>query len=213
MLSDNVSVQHLPSPKRKKAGARAAYSDSQKIEAAKLWLVTGNLTQTAASLGIDRNTMAAWKNSNWWKELISELKTQTSLQLSSRLRAIATKSLIQMEDRLEKGDHYWNNSTQQLERIPVKARDLHRISVDLLNKSLELEAQPLAEDTNKQMVDQLAQLRQTFEKFAQGNNKQVEVTDVIFGKDSTDAVHDQREEGLQEGESVGETAQGWQEVI
>lgn len=196
MLSDNYNVKFTPSPKPKTDSSNGGYySDDQKLEAAKLYLVTGNTTQTAAALGISLATLKAWKVSDWWKEIISELKSQSVLQLSSKLRVIALKALSQVEDRIENGDYFWNNETQSLERIPVKARDLHRITIDMVTKSVQLEDTPLAEENQKQMSDKLAALQASFEKFA-NNKKQITVTDVILGKENTDAVHDQREEGL-----------------
>ena len=117
-----------------------------------------------------------------------------------------------MEDRIENGDYFWNNETQSLERIPVKARDLHRITIDMVTKSVQLENTPLAEENQKQMVDKLAALQASFEKFA-NKNKQIEVTDVILGRENTNAVHDQGgEERLQTREGMGQRAPEWQEV-
>lgn len=212
MLSDNFNQKYYPSPPIKKDSSTGGYySDEQKLEAAKLYLVTGNTTQTAAALGISTATLKLWKNTDWWKDIINELKSQSTLQLSSKLRVIALKALSQVEDRIENGDYFWNNETQTLERIPVKARDLHRITIDMVTKSVQLENTPLAEENQKQMTDKLAALQASFEKFA-NKQKQISVTDVILGKDTTDAFSEKREEGLPAGSGVGKEAPEWKEV-
>lgn len=212
MLTDSPYKASLPSRRRRaKEDFKKLYSDAQKIEAAKLWLVTGNLTQTAAALSIDRNTLAKWKASQWWKDLIQELRTETKLTLSHKLRSIANKALAQVEDRLDNGDWFYDQKSGELRRKPVVLRDATRVAMDMTNTALKLAEDPDVDGTSqKQVMDKLEVLKRQFEEFSK-NKKVVEVVDVIF-QGETNALHDQREKGLQEGKSLGREAPEWSEV-
>lgn len=173
------------------------YTENQKIEAVKLWLVVGNLTHTAAALKIPYETLKTWRYSDWWEKLAVEIKAEGRIELSAKLKKIAEKALEATLDRIENGD--WQMSpTGELVRRPVAAAVVSKIATDAISKAEELERVP--ETTSLQSVnDRLKSLAQNFESFSKKVRK-VEVIDV----EDNYAVHDQRETGLQEGATVGE---------
>lgn len=211
-MTDSIVLKPLASPlgRNVKGPIATRYSDEQKIEAVKLWLVIGNTVQVAAALSIDVSTLKLWKSKEWWKDTVRELKTQTGVQLSNKLRVVATLALAQVEDRLEQGDWVYNPKTAKLQRKPVSLKDAHKVHVDLLDRSLRLADRPLEEEQNRKTIDKLNEIKLAFERFAK-KSKNIEVTDVIFGEE-TNAVYDQRVEGLQAGEILGEEAQEWAEI-
>jgi len=218
MLSDKIS--HRQITKRKKPGTDNWWSDAQKLECAKLWLITGNVTHTAAALNIPLVTVKKWRQQKWWKELIDEIKTEGNIQLSQRLKTVAEKALNTTLDRLENGDFQYDPKSGELIRRPVLMRDAHRVASDLLDKHLEMEKQPYQEEAMKATQDRLEALAKTFAGFAK-KVKKIEVMDLEYRDaiqiESTERV-DVREqtgngEALAEGDAQGkETAQTCQEV-
>lgn len=177
------------------------YTDSQKLEAVKLWLLTGNLMHTAAALNIPFPTVRSWRYADWWNRIADELKTEDQIQLSNKLKAIAEKSLEIMADRLQNGDYIFNRFTGEMERKPVSLRDTTTAFNSIQDRKMRLDDKPRDQAENKQVMDRLSALAQKFEEIA--NKKQpIQVTDVLF-VENQDAVHDQREEGLQERAGVG----------
>lgn len=218
MLSDKIS--HRQITKRKKPGTLKWWSDAQKLECVKLWLITGNLTHTAAALNIPLVTVKSWKSQKWWKELADEIKTEGTIQLSQRLKGVAEKALDCTLDRLENGDFQYDPKSGEMIRKPVLMRDAHRVASDLLGKHLELEKKPFEEEAMKATQDRLEALAKTFAGFAK-KVKRIEVMDVEYRDaiqiESPERV-DVREqtgngEALAEGNSEGEEApQTCQEV-
>lgn len=187
-----------PKPPKRKG---KLYPDSAKLEAVKLWLLTGNLRHTSAALNIPYITLQSWRYSEWWKELVEDLKTEENIQLNQKLRKIAEKSLEVLEDRLQNGDYVLDKQTGKLVRKPVNLRDTTLAYNSLHDRRQKLLEKKEDKQENKQVMDRLSALAQKFEEIA--NRKQpIQVTDVMF-VESTDAVHDQREEGLQEGVILG----------
>jgi hypothetical protein len=195
MLSDKA--KHYKAPKKKTEGSW--YPDNVKIEACKLWLITGNLRGTAAAMKIPYPTLQTWRYSSWWNELASDIKTEGQIELSNKLKKIAERALEVTLDRLDHGDWILNQKTGVMERKPVVMRDAHRVAESLIDRAVKLEAKPLEEAHNKMVEDRLAQLAASFAAFTKKTSK-VEVIDV----EDNYAIHDQREERLQEGIELGE---------
>lgn len=164
------------------------YPDSKKLEAVKLWLLTGNLMHTAAALNIPFPTLRTWRYQDWWSNLVEELKTEDRLKLSNRLQTIAEKSLNQLEDRIQNGDWIFNRATGELERKPVSLRDTTQAFNSIHDRKQKLDTRPKDEADNKQVMDRLAALASKFEEIA-AKKQPIQVTDVIF-KEKEDAVLD-----------------------
>jgi transposase-like protein len=166
------------SPKRRLPNQfKARYSDSQKLEAVKLWLVIGNLTQVAATLDIPYETIKAWKISEWWSELVTDLRSEDNIQLSAKLKTIVVKSLTQVEDRLEGGDYIFNSKTGELVRKPLSAKDAMKVATDAIDRADRLSERP--KDDSEQSLAKLEDLAKRFEALAL-KTQPLQVTDVIY---------------------------------
>ena len=174
MLSDK---QVLAVPRRSGKNKKGWYTDSQKLDAVKLYLVTGNLTHTAAALNMPLVTLKVWKASKWWKDVTEELKKEGNIQLSNKLKNIANKALDITMDRLENGDFQYDPKTGQMVRKPVLMRDAHRVASDLVTKHIDMESRPILEEAQKATQDRLEALAQTFASFSK-KVKKIEVIDV-----------------------------------
>ncbi len=181
MLSDGEKFKDTRITKRGVNDTNARYSDAQKVEAAKLYMVIGSNTQVCAALGISVNTFNVWKQQKWWKELIEDLRHESSIQLSARLRKIAEKSFDLVEDRLQNGDFIYDQKTGELVRKPMLGKDVARIATDFVDKAIKLDSKPREEESA--MVGRLEDLAKRFEELA-GKKQPIVVTDVVFAKDS-----------------------------
>lgn len=206
-LSDSAKYQGKPSGRRRAVNAdtNKHWSDSQKIEAVTTYLALGELRLTAAVLKIPEITLRVWKQKEWWKDIERELRTQEDLVLSARLQKIISKSLEQVEDRLSHGDFIYDQKTGQLVRKPVSMKDAHKVSMDMVDKrEALLNRQPVTQ-TLEAVDSRLEKLAQKFAELAnQAKKPTIEVTDVIVGqatdeRETVDAVHEEWQEGLQDG--------------
>ena len=65
MLTD-TNKKHLSPKKRAVDADKCRWSDSQKMEAVKYWLVVGDMKKVAVDLNIPYDTVKSWKYSKWW---------------------------------------------------------------------------------------------------------------------------------------------------
>lgn len=208
MLSDKL--QHVKSPKKskKEEGIRRWYSDSEKFEAVKLWLVVGNLPVVAASLNIPLPTLKQWRYSKWWDELVLDIRSEKTLKMSNRLKTIAEKALDITLDRLENGDWIYDQKTGELRRKPVVMRDAMQVANGFLDRHVNLEKKPFEEKAQQQVQDRLLALADAFANMSK-KTKRIEVIDAIpVEKTSQMDVYEQTGDG----EKVGQEDSKHEEV-
>lgn len=184
MLSDSERLSRVPSNKRRSVNATTNkhWSDSQKIEAVTTYLALGNLVLTSSVLKIPEFTLRNWKQQQWWKDIQEELAVQEDIQLSSRLKRIIETTLSATEDRIANGDWIYNNKEGSLMRKPVNLRDVHKVTMDLVDKREHLDKKTPTNVAMEQIDDRLKKLAQKFEEIATGRREVIEVTDVITGE-------------------------------
>lgn len=170
------------------------YTENQKIDALKLWLVLGNLRQVARDLKIPFETVKQWRYSKWWADLAVEIKSEGRLELSAKLRKVAEKALGETLDRLENGDVRLS-PTGQMERVPVTAAVASKIATDFLAKSEELD-RTQDNETLQTVNDRLLALATSFEKFSR-KVRRIEVEDAP--SDGTSTEESSQEERLVQG--------------
>jgi methionyl-tRNA formyltransferase len=153
------------------------YTQNQKLEAVKLWILSGNLTATAVALKIPYDTLKQWRYQDWWNDLALEIRSEGKVELSAKLRKIAEKALGETLERLENGD-VRISPTGELQRVPVTAAVASKIATDFVQKAEELERIP-QEQSLQTVTDRLKALQESFTKISSKIRK-VEVFDAEF---------------------------------
>lgn len=208
-LSDNENEKTKRRTKRKPKNAlgNSRYSDKQKVEAATSYLALGNLALVSRVLGIPEITLRVWKASDWWKNLVEEIKMQERIELSARMKRLVEASQTIVAQRLETGDPVFDQKTGKIVYKPVAMKDAHKVAVDLIDRRKDLEKLTVENTTGEKEDDK--KLEKLAERFAEMATKSIqksidkkrtveaEFTD--FREMNDDAVHDERETRLQEG--------------
>lgn len=190
-----------PAPRRAvSAETNKRWSDTQKLEAATTYLMLGSIALTAATLKIPEVTIHSWKRSEWWQEIIKDIRSQENITLSNKLKKLVEKSFTIVEDRLDKGDYQYDQKTGKLVRKPVALKDAHRVTMDMLDRQQALTFTENVTIAEENVMSRLEKLAKDFESFADKQKERpvVQVTDVVFVNEQgdDDAIHEEREEGL-----------------
>lgn len=163
-------------------------------------MLNGNLKLASEVFNISYDTLSSWKKSEWWGQLVEELRASAKAKRGTKLSSIIDTSLELIQDRLENGDWIYDNKTGKPVRRPVSLRDVTQVTNNLIEKQLKMEEMADRLDTNKNTVQEtLAILAKEFQKLNR-NKQNKEAIDVNF-KELDNAVHEEREEGLQTGSS------------
>lgn len=171
------------------------WSDAQKLEAVQLWLTLGNMALVSATLKIPDQTLFNWKKTDWWNHAVEEIRVQDKIQLSARAKQVVDRSLETIVDRLDNGDWIYDQKSGELRRKPVSIKDAITAANVMMDKHASLTREETVEKSNERLEDKLDKLMNAFAQIS--GKAPVIVTDVIEGDFS--AVHEEREEGLQDG--------------
>lgn len=199
ILSDSPKARNNPKSRRV-AKKGSPYPDSVKMELIKTYLITGNFKASCAACNVPYLSALNWKYSQWWEDMIKEIKEEGSIQLTNKLKKIAEKALDVTLDRLENGDFVFDQKTGQMIRKPVLMRDANIAANSLLKQAQLIEDKPKENLDQKNIVEKLEMLKKQFENFSK---PRVEVTDVIF-VENDNALYAERPTRLQKGSGVGE---------
>lgn len=171
----------------------------KKVEVVGQFLLIGNMRIVAASTGVPYDVVRKWKGQPFWKELEAEIRQTQNIEMDSKLSKIVDKSLDAALDRVENGDFFYDQKSGTVKRKPTNLRDVARVSVDLLSKR-ELLRGNATERKETSQISVNEQLKLLAAEFAKWQTKKQDVIDVEM-VEVIDAIHEEREAGLQEGSS------------
>jgi hypothetical protein len=165
-------------------GGHWSYKD--KLKVVQTYLSTGNRMLTSKLCEVPVATLHLWKKQPWWQEMIDELAIQEKVETNKTLKRIAEQSLAVVADRLTEGNHQYDQRSGEIIRVPVNARDAHRIAVDMMDAQNEIEKRiDTLSHRQEEAVgnDALMKLAEQLAKFAKGNTErkrsEIDVTDVV----------------------------------
>jgi hypothetical protein len=176
------------------------WSEKKKLEAVTTYLALGNLNETSKVINVPLPTLSKWKQSAWWKELVDDIQSGDNQKADNKMSKVIDRALDIIVERLEQGDYQYDQKTGKLVKVPLKARDLERISSGLFDKRQLLRKQPtnIKADTLTQ-TDRLLQLAEQFAKFAGQKVEEKVINEYIEGEydpvvddivpENEDAVH------------------------
>lgn len=175
----------------------------KKAEVVGQFLILGNMKLVAATTDVPYDTIKKWKLSPWWGDMVTELRATQNIKMDAKLSELVELSLQAAYDRIVNGDYIYDQKTGELRRKPAQLRDIHRVAVDLLSKRefLRDRSDDRKEDSKVTIEEHLKLMAKEMAKWVDTKKKEViDVNSVEILEDISDALHDEREEGLQEGE-------------
>ena len=177
VMSNSVSsnIRLLPAGKKDDKGH---WTWETKVAVAEAIVDFGNIRQIAEQSGVGFDTIMSWKKSDWWDNLLSEIRKNRANETSAKLNRIVGISLEKVQDRLENGDYVLNNKTGQIVRKPASLKDVNSVLATAVEKSIKLENEANKESvSNISMTEMLKNLAVEFAKLnrRQDNKQAIDV--------------------------------------
>lgn len=169
--------------KKTKPNQPGLWDQKKKIETVTTFLATGNASITSGIVNVPYATVLNWKRQDWWKDVVAQIRSDGALELNARLAKIVDKSISAINDRIDNGEYIYDQKRGQIERVPVKLRDLHRVTTDLIDKQQILqdrENRTLTTETS--LEDRLVKIAETFVRNIGKEPRMKEVNEVIEGE-------------------------------
>jgi putative cell wall-binding protein len=144
-----------------------------KVAFAQRLLIHGNNRIAAEECGIPLQTAQGWKQTDWFPQLIEEIKLQHKLGTAHKLNTVVDRALDIIQDRMEHGDYVLNNKTGEIIRKPVALKDATKVATDILGKKIVLEKNDETKAVQQDTVQEtLKKLASEFARFNKNISKQ-----------------------------------------
>ena len=150
----------------KLVGPGSKYTDADRRRAALEYSIYGVASKVSQRTGIPETTLCGWRKTEWWHQLIEEVRSEKEEQIRAGDERIITLAQREIEDRLENGDVQLVRTSEGVKehRVPVKARDaavIKGISDDKRRLSLSQPTSIRADSANiKELAEAFAKLSQ-----------------------------------------------------
>jgi hypothetical protein len=147
----------------------------KRLEVVSRFMLLGNMRVVAEQTNIHYTTLMEWKKSEWWPDLVEQLKRQKKNKQNDSLTKIIEQSLDILQDRLEGGDWVHDQKRGGLIRKPVSAKDAVAIANSMMQRQEIIEAaMERSNDGEETREEQLLKLAQEFQRWAKKKqNKEV----------------------------------------
>ena len=142
------------------------FPQQTKVDACTLYCVYGDFEKVSSLTKVPVEKLRAWHQEPWWVEIQKQVYVEQNENLSSRINIVLDKSLEEIKDRLENGDVYFDRKTGGTRRKPVDTKTLAILFDNLTTKRQLVRGEPTSISAKIGVEDRLAQLADSFEKFA-----------------------------------------------
>ena len=150
------------------------WDKKKQLEAVTTYLATGSIAETSRIINVPYRTVQSWKlESEWWPKVVEEIQSGENQKIDQKMSKIIDKTLEKLVERIEDGDYMYDQKTGRMVKVPLKARDLERITSGLFDKRQLIRKQPtnIKSDPSNQ-ADRLLKLAEQFASFAAGKEKE-----------------------------------------
>lgn len=155
-----------------------SYTWAKRFDVVARYMLLGNARLVSEQTNISYDTLMDWKRSDWWPEVVQQLRRQNKKKTSDSLVKVVENSLEVVSERLENGDWVLNQKTGEMVRKPVTAKDAATIANNLLQRQIQVEDIVYAVENKQESVkDTLEMLAKEFQKLNRNTQKK-EVIDV-----------------------------------
>ena len=142
------------------------YPQQTKVDSCTYYCVYGDFNKVSELTKVPVETLRGWRQETWWVEIQKQVYIEQNENLSSRINYTLDKSLIEIDDRLANGDYFFDRKADTFKRKPVDTKTLALLFDNLTTKRQLVRGEPTSISAKIGVEDRLAQLADSFEKFA-----------------------------------------------
>lgn len=148
----------------------------RRIACATLYNEVGNMRLVAEKMEVSYDTLNDWKRQDWWPRLIDEIRAGKAAKRNLKLSSIIDQSIDLIADRISNGEFHINEDNE-IKRVPVKLKDISKLTVELLNHQIKQEEIADKVTERRETVQEtLALLAKEFKKLNRNKDKETAET-------------------------------------
>lgn len=173
MATAGGRYRYIAAPKRQDMSQieRGQWAAKKKEEVIAIWLATGSVKEASVQANVPYNTVASWKQEQWWKDRIRQIHQEADDKMDIKLTKAMEKALDGLLDRVQNGEMVYDPRTGKIRNVPAKLRDINMAFTSLMDKRQLLRKQPTKIIEQTSTAQQLQQLADHFSAFVNGKTK------------------------------------------
>jgi hypothetical protein len=145
---------------------REHYPLAAKVDAVTCWTVIGNIRTVSEVLGINYETLKAWKSEVWWDDLAKAIRQEKQEELDGTMTGIIDKSLKILQDRLDNGDVIINAKTGRIIRADANIATTVNVLKNVFDKRQLIRNEPTSISRQESTDERLQRLAEEFAVFS-----------------------------------------------
>ena len=142
------------------------FPQQTKVDACTLYCIYGDFDKVSELTKVPSEKLRLWHQEPWWVEIQKQVYVEQNENLSARINEVLDKSLVEIKDRLELGDVFYDRKTGEYKRKPVDTKTLAILFDNLTTKRQLVRGEPTSISAKIGVDDRLNKLADAFEKFA-----------------------------------------------
>ena len=119
----------------------SSYTAQDRLQAASLFIMSGNCKTVSEQTNIPHRTVTEWSNTDWWHDAVAALRLQNQEQIDAEYNQIIMLGLGAQRDRIQYGDFVLTKEGDQV-RKPVSLRDVSVATAVAVDKLRLIRNQP-----------------------------------------------------------------------
>jgi len=138
---------------------KRTYCEDDVKQAAAIFYLEGSYRKAAQKTGFPVSTLFYWANNREeWDATIDRIRTEKNEELDALYTELIKKATEELRDRLEHGDCHFDPKTKEIQRVPIKAKDMAVIQAVVFDKRQLLRNLPTSR-TERTTVNKLEDLK------------------------------------------------------
>lgn len=142
------------------------WSDAKRAEVVASYLILAKAPLVEAVTGVPAGTIRQWKTQPWWKELVEQIQTEDSQELDTKLSTRINKVLEVVQDRLDKGDFFYDSYAKEFIRKPVSLKDTWKTGKEMIDVRQMIRKEKPEQVNQEAVADILKNLAKEFASMA-----------------------------------------------
>ncbi len=147
------------------------------MEAANYYAVLGSARKVAQRVGVPVRTVTYWTSTDWWGEMLAEVRRRHQDKLDGRFSGIISAMTNELEDRVLRGDVVVNPKTGEEHRKKMIGRDLCQALALLIDRRAIMRGDPNRITRSTNVEKEMAKIQKKLEDRAKGVPVKVETAD------------------------------------
>ncbi len=156
------------------------YTYDEKLNVCNYYVVEGgNSIKAAKRTGIPAQTIRGWTQTDWWNEMVGEIRRRHQDRLDGKFTWIIDKLHTALLDRVDNGDEIFDTKRGVMVKRAMSGKDITMSLDKIIEKRALLRGDPTSRTSSASPEKQLEQLQKKLEQRTKAMRKKVKESENV----------------------------------